>query len=133
MHVKHTLASWLKAYRYMILGAALVLFTLVMVMLAARRYYRTHPSPAWVKYYLSVFKGQWPLARALLYRKVRKTSGSLEIANTMPEHLQTKSLQVQAGGVNRMVMSTLWQNVKRKVKRKRMIPKALPELDCIKK
>ncbi|WP_258006799.1 hypothetical protein [Vibrio diazotrophicus] len=133
VHVKHTLASWLKAYRYMILVTALVLVTLVMLMLAARRYYRTHPSPAWVKYYLSVFKGQWPQARALLYKKVRKTSGSLEISHTMPEHLQTKSLQFQAGGVNRMVMSTLWQNVKRKVKRKRMIPKALPELDCIKK
>jgi hypothetical protein len=129
VHVKHTLASWLKAYRYLIASTALVLLVLAMAVFAARRYYRTHPSPAWVNYYLSVFKGQWPLARTLLYRKVRLTSDSLAITHTMPENLQAKSLQVQAGDANRMVMSTLWQNVKRKVKRRKIIPNPLPELE----
>lgn len=134
LHVKHTLSSWLKAYRYVIFSSLVVLLVVVFITLAVRRYYRTHPSPQWVSYYGAILKGKWSLARTLLYRKARLTTGQLIMSETLKnEKLQERSLQMQAGQSNRRSMILLWRNIKRKAQRKVFISKALPELESINK
>ncbi|WP_165312931.1 BatD family protein [Vibrio ziniensis] len=134
VHVKHTIASWLKDYRYVLISSLISALVLVFIVFATRRYYRTHPSPQWVSYYLAVLKGRWPVARTLLYKKVRSTTGNIVMNETLQsKKLQDKALLMQKQEPNRRLMTQLWRNIKRKAKRENFISKALPELDSINK
>ena len=131
-HARHTPASFVKANLHWLVSLLSTLVIVLIVLLGARRYFRTHPTPPWLLFWLEVRKGEWSKARSRLYRHLRLSTDSLEMNKVSKDKAWAKnSHQVQTGEEKAYVFQKMWQMISaKKAGRNRFgIPKALPKLD----
>ncbi|PSW13179.1 hypothetical protein C9J01_09985 [Photobacterium rosenbergii] len=131
-HARHTPASFVKANFHWLVSLLSTLVIVLIVLLGARRYFRTHPTPPWLLFWLEVRKGEWSKARAQLYRYLRVSTDHLEMGKADSDKAWLKtSLQVQTGAEKAYVFHKMWQMIsgKKGARNGLRLPKALPKLD----
>jgi len=125
--VKHTLSSYLNAYRSELLLAGGLVLMLSVIVIGSYRYYQTHPKPEWALFLQLLWQRQWPLARVALYRALRHKRGLLTL-NTLPldADAQRASDAIQQSDANRASYITLWGKIRaKKTEAGSLIPKCL--------
>lgn len=133
-HVKHTLASFLKAYSSWLIAAGVVLTLMVSTTLSVKRYYRKRPVPAWLTFRRLVRAGRWGEVRTLLYRQTRTHTSLLEMTKVdSSASWQQDSLRVQSGEQDVSLVKRMWRSIPRNRQRKfaLRVPKAIPTLDKV--
>ncbi len=129
LHVRHTVASWLKAYKTSLISAVAIVIAMGILFTVIRRYYRTHANPPWVHFYRALFTGRWAQARALLYKKARSASGQVRLQNVQAnQRWREKSQLIQQGVERKRYFVYLWRKLTQRVSLKVTIPKALPSI-----
>ncbi|MGL4830625.1 MAG: BatD family protein, partial [Vibrio sp.] len=93
-----------------------------------KRYYQTHPTPAWFEFYQSLRRKEWSRSRMFLYRKLNSQEQSLALAKHSPEpRWQHHAVKVQGEDASRRDFVYLWRYIK-KQRYRFTLPKALPDL-----
>ncbi|MDV6250021.1 BatD family protein [Vibrio sp. EA2] len=128
---KHTLASFIKAYFAWIVSIVAIVALSLVLFLAVKRYYRTRPTPPWLRFHQLLKSNRWGEARSALYKQLRVNTSELEMSKVSAnESWQKKSQHLQQGERNKSLMKAMWREIQNKQKRfKLKIPKALPELE----
>ncbi|ENM5897783.1 BatD family protein [Vibrio mimicus] len=128
LHVQHTLASWLRYYAWELGAILLSLIATLAMVIWLKRYYQTHPTPAWFEFYQSLRCKEWSRSRMLLYRKLNTQEQSVALAKHSPEpRWQHHAVKVQGEDASRRDFVYLWRCIK-KQRYRFTLPKALPDL-----
>ena len=131
-HARHTPASFVKAnLRTLVIMLAVLAIALGMFF-AGKRYYRSHPTPPWLLFWIDVRRGEWSKARVQLYRHLRVSTTHLEMSKAGNDKtwLNT-SHQVQSGEGKAHIFQKMWRMIsnQHKSSTRFKLPKALPKLD----
>ncbi|MGR5065032.1 BatD family protein [Photobacterium sp. DNB22_13_2] len=135
-HARHTLASFVKANLHTMVVVIVAAVVALTVFFAGRRFYRTHPKPPWLLFWLDVKKGKWSQARGKLYRHLRQSTDKLEMNKVASDSNWLKtSGQIQTGEENTNVFKKMWWLISghQRSLDKLTLPKALPKLDKVHK
>ncbi|PSU35203.1 BatD family protein [Photobacterium lutimaris] len=131
-HARHTLASFVKANLHTLIAVVVAAVVALMVFFAGRRFYRTHPKPPWLLFWLDVSRGNWAQARAQLYRHLRQSTDKLEMNKVASDSNWLKtSGQIQTGEENSNIFKKMWWLISghKRLLDKLTFPKALSKLD----
>ncbi|MFB9136938.1 hypothetical protein ACFSJQ_24400 [Vibrio olivae] len=106
--VKHTMGSWLSLYGIWIVMMICIVITLVIAVWAVSRFYRDRPLPMRVQFRRALKHQQWPLARTLVYRKLRHETG----LPALKDHLPASKLP--CANESKHTFIRLWNQVSRR-------------------
>ncbi len=130
VHVKHTLSSWLRAYRVELISSLSAVVLLLGSYFLLRRYFRTHAKPAWYEFSRALLQRRWADARTLLYKKARLHTQSVALTPIQKESKWNEfANSVQRGNAQRTRFIWLWRHLANKTKVSFKLSKALKELD----
>ncbi|OAN13294.1 hypothetical protein A3K86_16710 [Photobacterium jeanii] len=142
--VKHTLASWFALYAPVLLSVVVALIVGCFLVRFMVRYYRQKPTPQWWQFSAALGRKDWPVARLLTYRKLRRQSQQLELGQySSSSSWQVLSQRLQQAKLTRFGFVQLWLKLKKVTQhwqsRTRLLlsiqgiqlPKALPELEVM--
>ncbi|WP_152613878.1 BatD family protein [Vibrio renipiscarius] len=133
-HAKHTLASFMRAYKNGLIALGGFVVILVVIIIAVRRYFHSHAIPPWYQFRRLIKAGQWGKVRALIYQRLRVERGELELSKARADRAwQEKCQRFEKGEESVSLFNQLWRAVKAKTSClwARGLPKALPELSKI--
>jgi hypothetical protein len=128
---KHTFQSFLRAYSLWFYVAGVIILATGITLVTARRYYRTHPMPAWWVLNRLLSDERWSDARTFLYRHLRMNTNGLEMSQVLTSDTWLKkSGRLQDGDKDKHLFMSLWKVIKRmRTNRFRLASfKALPKL-----
>lgn len=128
---RHTFKSFVKAHAVWIILVMGFIALVVILFIVIKRYYQTHPTPAWFVFYRLICAKRWPEARAALYKQGRIRTMELEMSKMgCTETWKKQAHRFQNGEENAHLMRSMWRFIQSKKRQYKMaIPKALPRLD----
>ncbi|WP_244249175.1 BatD family protein [Vibrio fluvialis] len=128
IHIKHTLASWVRYYAWELAIALFVVVVLVGLAIWLKRYYQRHPTPMWFEFRQALRRGEHSRSRTMVYRKLRTETHSVALVKHSPNmSWQNHAVQAQGENATRPDFIYLWGRIK-KQRQRFSLPKALPEL-----
>lgn len=116
IQVKHSLASWLKAYWALFALALTIIVFLVFLIKKIANYYQTNPYPDWLLFFQSILRHSSPEIRLYLYRRLFQKTKLLElkkyqVKNQKEWKVECENMQTSTIATHRLCR--LWLNIQR--------------------
>lgn len=116
IQVKHSLASWLKAYWALLALALTFIVFFVFLIKKIANYYQTNPYPDWLLFFQSILRHSSPEIRLYLYRRLFQKTKLLElkkyqVKNQKEWKVECENMQTSTIATHRLCR--LWLNIQR--------------------
>ena len=116
IQVKHSLASWLKAYWALLALALTFIVFFVFLIKKIANYHQTNPYPDWLLFFQSILRHSSPEIRLYLYRRLFQKTKLLElkkyqVKNQKEWKVECENMQTSTIATHRLCR--LWLNIQR--------------------